>query len=95
MSMFIFDRLLIGGLQFVLDKVAVTADRELNDASALRERLLDAQMQVELGELSDEAFREIEAEVVRRLRELRERREGARPGKIEGVSVEATLDHER
>ena len=47
---------LIGGLRFVLDKVATVVDTELNDDTALREQLLAAQMRVELGEMSQEEF---------------------------------------
>ena len=50
--MFLLDTLLIGGIRFVLDKVAAAVDTELNDDTALREQLLAAQMRVELGEMS-------------------------------------------
>lgn len=92
--MFILDSLLVGGLKFVLDKIATAADTELNDDSALRERLLNAQMQVELGEMSDEAFAKLEAEILERLREIRERREGGPRTPAEGMrvtGVEATF----
>jgi Gas vesicle protein G len=74
--MFILDTLLIGGIRFVLDKVAAAAEQESNDDTALREQLLNAQMQVELGEMSDEEFAALEAGIVERLREIRERRDG-------------------
>jgi hypothetical protein len=54
--MFILDSLLIGSLRFVLDKVVAAAEAEANDDSALRDRLLEAQMQLELGEITDEEF---------------------------------------
>jgi hypothetical protein len=72
--MFLIDDLLIGGLRFVLDKVAAVADQELNSEERLRERLLDAQLANDLGELSDEAFHEIEVDVLARLRAIREAR---------------------
>ena len=50
--MFILDTLLIGGIRFVLDKVAAAVETELNDDTALREQLLAAQMRVELGEMT-------------------------------------------
>ena len=50
--MFILDSLLIGGLRFVLDKVAAAVDTEMNDDTALREQLLAAQMRLELGEMT-------------------------------------------
>jgi gas vesicle protein GvpG len=74
--MIIIDSLLIGGLRFVLDKVAAAVDTELNDDTALREQLLAAQMRLELGELSQEDFETFEADILARLREIRERRQG-------------------
>jgi hypothetical protein len=75
--MFIVDSLLVGGLRFVLDKIAAAVDTEMNDDSALREQLLAAQMRVELGELSPEEFNSLEADILARLREIRNRRQGA------------------
>jgi hypothetical protein len=71
---FLIDDLLIGGLRFVLDKVAAVADQELDDEDRLRERLLNAQLANDLGELPDEEFHEIEADVLARLRAIREAR---------------------
>jgi hypothetical protein len=91
----ILDRLLIGGIKFVLGKVADAVDQELNDDTALREQLLAAQMRVELGELSDEEFTVIEADLLQRLREIDERRTGGAKGPIEftrGASAEATFE---
>jgi hypothetical protein len=75
--MFIFDSLLIGGLRFVFDKIAAAVDTELNDDSALREQLLAAQMRVELGEMTQAEFDALEADILERLREIRDRRQGA------------------
>jgi hypothetical protein len=61
----------------VLDKIAAAVDTEMNDDSALREQLLAAQMRVELGEMSAEEFNSLEAEILARLREIRNRRQGA------------------
>ena len=52
----ILDSLLIGGITFVLDKVAAGGRAEMNDDTALREELLAAQMRLELGEISEEEF---------------------------------------
>ena len=84
--MFLIDDLIIGGLRFVLDKVATVADQELNSEDRLRERLLDAQLANELGDLSDEEFRTEEREILARMRELREAR-GADTGVIVGDDV--------
>ena len=75
--MFILDSLLIGGLRFVFDKIAAAVDTELNDDTALREQLLAAQMRLELEEISQTEFDALEADVLARLREIRDRRQGA------------------
>ncbi len=74
--MIILDSLFIGGLRFVLDKVATAVDQEMNDESSLRQDLLAAQMQLELGEMDEEEFAGLEADILARLREIREEREG-------------------
>jgi hypothetical protein len=75
--MFILDTILIGGLRFVFDKIAAAVDTELNDDEHLRDELLAAQMRVELGEMSQEQFEVFEADILARLREIRDRRQGA------------------
>jgi hypothetical protein len=91
---FILDSLLIGGIRFVLDKVAAAAEQELNDDDALRQQLLDAQMRVELGEMSEKEFAAVETDILARLREIRERREGdpLRPGEFKVTGVEAEFE---
>lgn len=75
--MFLVDSLLVGGLRFVFDKIAAAVDTELNDDTALREQLLAAQMRVELGEMTETEFDALEADILARLREIRDRRQGA------------------
>lgn len=69
--MIVLDRLLVGGLAFVLDKVAQAVDSELDDPQRLREELLAAQMRFELGEIGEEELAAFERDVMARLRELR------------------------
>jgi hypothetical protein len=91
--MFLLDSLLVGSLRFVLDKIVSAAEAEAEDDSSLRERLLEAQMQLELGEISDAEFADIERDVLTRIREIK----GSRPGaltmttddRITGVAVES------
>lgn len=71
--MFLLDSLLINGIQFVLDKVAAVADQELNDPETQRERLLEAQLKLESGEIDETQFAEIEADVFERIREIKAR----------------------
>ena len=74
--MLIIDSLLISGIRFVLDKIAAAVDTEMNDETVLRERLLDAQMQVELGEMTQAEFDALETDLLARLREIRQRQRG-------------------
>jgi hypothetical protein len=100
--MFILDSLFLSGFRWVLDTVATAADAERNDDTALREQLLAAEMRREMGEISDEEFAEFEADLLTRIREIKERREGgtgpiafgAGAGEASadaGFSVEATV----
>jgi hypothetical protein len=91
--MLILDRMLVGGVKFVLDKVANAVEAELNDESVYREQLLAAQMEVELGQRTPEDFAALEEEVMLRLREIRERKEGGprSPMEFKVVGVEASF----
>ena len=74
--MLIIDSLIFSGIRFVLDKIAAAVDTEMNDETVLRERLLDAQMQVELGEMTQAEFDALETDLLARLREIRQRQRG-------------------
>jgi hypothetical protein len=76
----ILDTLLIGGIKFVLGKVAAAVDAELNDDTHLREELLAAQMRLELGEISEAQFARTERELLDAIRAIRDRRERADEG---------------
>jgi hypothetical protein len=71
--MFLLDSLLVGGLRYVLDKVATIADQELNDPDRQRERLLEAQLQLENGDITEEQFAAVEADVFDRIRQMKAR----------------------
>jgi hypothetical protein len=88
--MFILDTVLVGGLRFVFDKIAAAVDTELNDDTALREQLLAAQMRVELDEMSPEEFATLEAEILARLREIRDRRQGSGPAALSPTEYKIT-----
>ena len=98
--MLIVDRMLVGGIKFVLGKVAAAVDAELNDDSHLREELLAAQMRLELGEISAEEFAAFESDVLARLREIRERQlgdaasatAGVASGELKITGIEATTN---
>jgi hypothetical protein len=90
---FILDSLLIGSIRFVLEKVVAAAQAEAQDDTSLREQLLEAQMQLELGEISEEQFAGIERDLLARIRELKGPQHGALTvsptDKITGVDVES------
>jgi Gas vesicle protein G len=92
LAMFILDSLLIGSLRFVLDKVVQAAEAEMQDDSALREQLLEAQMRLELGEITDEEFAETERDILAAIREIKRPQQGAismsPTDKITGVDID-------
>jgi hypothetical protein len=90
---FILDNLLVGGIRFVLEKVVAAAEAEAQDDTSLREQLLEAQMQLELGEISDQEFAGIERDLLAQIRERKGPQHGALTisptDKITGVDVES------
>src|SRR5688572_14230779 len=74
--MFLLDSLMIAGIRWAIETTITAAEAEMNDDTALREQLLAAEMNREMGEISDEEFEEIEADLLARIREIKERREG-------------------
>ena len=90
--MIILDTLLVGGIKFVLRKLVDAVESQLNDDSVLREELLAAQMRLELGEITEEEFAVVEAELLARLREIHERQRGitSEPGEMLITGIEAT-----
>ena len=93
-AIIILDSLLIGGIKFVLDKVATAVDEEMNDEGTLREELLAAQMQVELGEMDEEEFAVLERDILARLREIRDAQRGEASGAVSlggGFEVDVTF----
>ena len=88
--MLIIDSLIISGVRFVLDKVAAAVDTEMNDETVLRERLLDAQMRVELGEMTQAQFDELEAEIIARIHEIKDRQRGGESAAISPKDMKVT-----
>jgi len=77
----------------VLDKVVAAAEAEMNDDTALREQLLEAQMRLELGEISEQEFHRTERDILARIREIKGRQPGAismsPEDKVSGVEIES------
>jgi hypothetical protein len=92
--MFFLDSLMINGISWAIKTVVTAAEAEMNDDTALREQLLAAEMQREMGEITDDDFAEIERDLLGRIREIKERREGG-SGPLafgEGEPIESTAD---
>jgi len=89
----ILDTLLVGGIKFVLGKIADAVEAEMADDTVWREELLAAQMRLELGEITEPQFAVIERELLARIREIRERQQGRPepPGTFRVTGVEATV----
>jgi hypothetical protein len=88
-------------VKFSLGKVEETMRRELTDDQSVKEDLLALQMRLELGEIDDAEYVEQEAELMRRLREVREWREEfgmgiaggpVRVARQEGAETDVELD---
>ncbi|HJQ20689.1 MAG TPA: gas vesicle protein GvpG [Gemmatimonadaceae bacterium] len=65
----------VAGIKWSLRKVAQVVDEELTDDSAIKQELMELQMQLELGDITDDQYVEREAALMDRLREVRMWRE--------------------
>jgi len=99
--MFLIDDLLlapINGFKFILSQIQKMADRELNDESVIKEQLLELQMRLELGEISEQEFAQAEAELFARLRAMRARKlellEQAHTAESSSIVIETGGDEE-
>jgi Gas vesicle protein G len=74
---FLIDDLLglpIGGIKFVLRTLARTAEEQYTDDAPVKEHLLELQLQLESGEISEEEYVELEGGILRQLREIENRK---------------------
>jgi hypothetical protein len=65
----------IAGIQWTLRKVQQVAEEELTDDSAVKQELMELQMQLELGDIDEDEYVRREAELMQRLRDVRAWRE--------------------
>jgi hypothetical protein len=65
----------IAGFRWIMSTIQKMADEELLDDQPWKERLIELQMQVELGEITEEDYAREEAVVFQALRDVRARRE--------------------
>ena len=75
----------IAGLKFVLRTLARAAEEQYTDDAPIKERLLELQMLLEAGEISEAEYVAQEREVLAELREIQKRRR-----ELAGVSSHPT-----
>ena len=64
----------VAGIKYCIEKVVEYAEHELNDEEPVREQLLELQIELEEGRVTDDEYAEREAVIFARMRELREQR---------------------
>jgi gas vesicle protein GvpG len=68
-------RVPIAGIKWVMNTIVKMADEELMNDQPWKERLIELQMRLELGEIAEEDYVREEAVVFQALRDIRARRE--------------------
>jgi hypothetical protein len=77
------------GIKYCLDKVVEYAEQQLTDDEPVREQLLELQLELEEGRVTEEEYAEREAVLLARLREIRDYRK-----QQQREAAEATLPAE-
>lgn len=62
------------GFSFVLKTLQRVAEEQYTDDAPIKERLLELQLQLESGEISEQEYTRLEADIMRQLREVEKRR---------------------
>lgn len=65
----------VAGVKWTLTKVQRVVEEELVDDTPIKQELMELNMRLELGDITDEEYAAEEAVLMRRLREVREWRE--------------------
>jgi len=80
--MFLIDDLLalplklpVKGFEWIMRQIQTMADEELLNDQPWKERLIELQMMLEVGDISEADYAEAEAQVFQALREIRARKE--------------------
>src|SRR3954462_10433408 len=88
--MFLIDDLLllpIDGMKFVFRTLAKVAEEQYTDDAPVKERLLELQVRLEAGDVTEEQYVAEEAAILRELREI-----GKRKREMAGVAREENAD---
>lgn len=65
----------VAGIRWSLGKVQAVVEEELTDDTSVKQELMELQLELELGDIDDAEYVRREAELMARLREVREWRE--------------------
>ncbi|HEX9502679.1 MAG TPA: gas vesicle protein GvpG [Thermoanaerobaculia bacterium] len=65
----------VSGFNWVLRQIQTMVDEELLDDQPWKERLIELQMMLEVGDITEEQYKQEEAQVFQALRDIRARRE--------------------
>lgn len=65
----------VAGIKWTLGKVQNVVEEELTDDTPIKQELMELQMRLELGDITDAVYLEREAELMARLRDVRAWRE--------------------
>ena len=81
----------IAGIKWIMRTIQKMADEELLNDQPWKERLIELQMMLEVGDITEEEYAREEAQVFQALRDIRARREemarAAGAGDDEGIGV--------
>jgi hypothetical protein len=77
----------ISGFKFVMRTLVRVAEEQWTDDAPLKEQLLELQMKLDTGEISEDEYLESEAEIMRALREIQNRKM-----ELAGVEPEAPAE---
>ena len=65
----------VAGIRWTLGQVQTVVEQELTDDTPIKQELMELQMQLELGDIDDAEYVAREADLMRRLRAVREWKE--------------------
>lgn len=91
--MFLIDDLLfapISGFKFVMRTLIKTAEEEWTNDAPIKEELLNLQIRLENGEITEEEYVELERDILARLREIQKHKM-----ELAGVDPESMTDESR
>jgi len=80
------------GIRYCLEKVLELADQQMWDEDPVREQLILVNEAFEEGRMPEAEFREREAELLARLREIRDHKKAAAQAQLSAMPDEGTRD---